>query len=442
MTRRRKLLLALLPLLVLLAIGEGVARMALPPSPAQGLDRDLLWEVEPGPQNLHATQTTVNALGLRGPEIVQPKPDGTRRLFSLGDSSVFGFGIQDGKVFTDVAARSLGMEPVIGAMPGYSSLQARAVLDRQGDAVEPDIVVIATLWSDNNFDGFVDEELKASRSGAGAAVAGLFAQSGLFRAGSMALGVQAHNEVGFGTLAQNPRLGRRRVALQDYVANLEALVETTVSLGGEPIFLMLANEVDVAAVEGYRAWEPYREAMRQVAARHGCPLVEAAPMFAGRRGVLLDRMHPSEQGHRLLGDAVASAVRKQGWPSSALCSGGTGEPARVWDPYVDAGPPEGLVDDAPRLTGVTWFGGAAKELTLTATVDGREISERMPPKAPFALKLGGDRVHLSAELVDRAGGTHAVDFGDFDLPARGVVLDFDDHIDPTSLPEVLMHAPK
>ena len=440
MKASRKALLALIPVLTLLAVGELVARALLPPDHAMGLDEDLLWQVEPGPQNLHATQTTVNSLGLRGAELQVPKPQGQRRLMSLGDSSVFGFGVPDGRVFVEVAAQKLGIEPVNGAMPGYSSQQALAMLERYGEQVEPDLVVVATLWSDNNFDGFVDAELLEQRSGF--SLTGALASTGLFRWGSGLLGVMPYNEVGFGTLAQNPRLGRRRVPVQEYVQNLEALVARSQALGAEPVFLMLANEVDVRGETGPMPWDPYRTAMRQVAAEHGCPLIEAAPLFRGKDGLLLDRMHPSTAGHALLGETLADTVRQTGWPGRSACSGGTGQAPQVWDPYVDSAPPAGLPDEAPGITGVTWFGGPAQELVLRMQIDGGAVQEkRLPPKAPFAMEASGQSVHIRAELIDRSGQQHAADFGSFELPARGLVLDFDEHVEVEAMPEVLHHAP-
>ena len=48
---------------------------------------------------------------------------------------------------------------------GYSSFQSVNLLHLRGLSTEPDLFVIGNIWSDNNFDSFIDKELLATYTG-------------------------------------------------------------------------------------------------------------------------------------------------------------------------------------------------------------------------------------------------------------------------------------
>jgi lysophospholipase L1-like esterase len=53
----------------------------------------------------------------------------------------------------------------------------------------------------------------------------------------------------------------------------------------------------------------YRDAMRAVAADEGALLIDGFSPFVGREpGLMLDDVHPSAQGHALLGATLAEAL--------------------------------------------------------------------------------------------------------------------------------------
>ena len=90
----------------------------------------------------------INAHGLRGPVVDEPKPPQTVRLLFVGDASCFGLGVALDESFPVVATRLLDdddperrYEFVIGALPGYSSFQSRRLLERLL-GLEPDLVVL------------------------------------------------------------------------------------------------------------------------------------------------------------------------------------------------------------------------------------------------------------------------------------------------------------
>lgn len=128
------------------ALASGVIPLASDPERGWALTPDVIIQ-----QNGWSIRT--NSIGMRGPELT-PKADGTTRLFSLGDSSIFGDGVDEDHVFSAVAGRALAkawgapVDTVIGAIPGHTAPQSVESLRTYGARVGPDWVVIGNLWSD------------------------------------------------------------------------------------------------------------------------------------------------------------------------------------------------------------------------------------------------------------------------------------------------------
>ena len=321
------------------ALGLGDA-----PAPADGAptlrgNPYLLWEYAPGERFELGRPVRINSLGLRGAE-----PASGERLMVTGDSSVYGYGVDDDEVYVVRAARELGMSPINAAIPGYSSFQTRNLLELRGWALEPSVVVIGNLWSDNNFDSFVDRELLSAyddweRSGVGVARR-MLSWSALYRVLDARLRVLTGSEaearkVGW-TVGGGTPSGHRRVALADYAANLQHLAERARDEGADVVFLVLPHPDDLTPREGPAAWTPYRDVMRGVAARVGAPLVDGPALVAasglGREALFLDEMHPTAAGHALLADALVEVLRGDLRPAPSEVA------LELVDPFAGRGP--------------------------------------------------------------------------------------------------------
>jgi lysophospholipase L1-like esterase len=313
----------------------------------------LLWELAPGTRRELGVTVGVNPLGFRDAE--RPPKSGPRAMV-IGDSSIYGFGVEDRETMPARLEAATGVPVVNAGVPGYSTFQALNALRMRGLDLEPDLLIVATLWSDNNFDAFVDRELLASYAGWQASGTGraraLLGRSALFRRLDWTLRVAPRAErarkVGWTIGNKDPtrRDGRRRVALADYAANLDAFCTIMAERGGGVAFLILPNREDVAGTLGDPAWAPYREAMAEAGRRCGAPVVDGPAAFRadGQSGdtLFLDLMHPTRIGQGVLAAAVAEALEEAGWPGKPMR---VQSPAGGWPPLVDRFEGKGL---APR----------------------------------------------------------------------------------------------
>ena len=250
----------------------------------------------------------VNSLSLRGPE-VPPRAADELRLLTLGDSSVFGFGVEEDGVFDAVAARMMAAalgQPVTsvnGGTPGYTSVQALATLQDVGAAAAPTHVVIAALWSD-----LFQTDTVIERAGGQRAPLAAYRLATRLVAPWLPAATVGWTEGDVG--AEAP--GRSaRVGLTRYRETLEQLVAVTRSLGAEPVVVILPAPIDLDPEPTPALIAAYRDELRQLAERHRLIAVDGAAVFAksgASNADFYDQVHPSTSGHKRLGEALANAL--------------------------------------------------------------------------------------------------------------------------------------
>jgi lysophospholipase L1-like esterase len=267
------------------------------------------WALRPNMVMLEThVRVRVNSLGLRGPELEQKQVD-ELRLLTVGDSSVFGFGVEEDAVFSTIAAKALARDSglrvtaVNGGTPGYTTEQAKQLLADVGQLVQPDWVIIACIWSD-----LFQTDVPVQRQAVARVPLALYrlAIRGLTPWLSAPTVGWVDGELGA------PGLGREaRVGLERYQRNLDELVLQTTRLGARPLFLLLPAPSDLDAVPAPVFIRAYREAMRAAAAEADAPLVDGPQLFrteGGGNGDFYDQVHPSTTGHARLGRALAAAL--------------------------------------------------------------------------------------------------------------------------------------
>jgi hypothetical protein len=289
-----------------------------------------LWGMAPGLRDNAGAKATISESGLREPLPDGPRSPGTERVMVLGDSTFFGHGVEDDETLPMQLAASLRdqgtvVEPINGAIPGYSTEQSLLLMEEQGWDLDPTLLVIGNLWSDNNVDGFRDADLLRTAS--------VYNQSVLGRSSFYKLlvawidGMRPDSQarmVSWTTTSEWPEAGSRRVPLDQYVRNLDRIVRDARDRGVGAAFIAPANDGLVSQrFRGTAGWDPYFDAQAKVAAWHGLPVIPILGAFQaatrdGDSDLFLDEMHPTALGHRVLGEAVAQGLITSGWPEDRL----------------------------------------------------------------------------------------------------------------------------
>ena len=109
------------------------------------------------------TWVQTNSLGYRGTEWSEVKPQGVFRIALIGDSNAFGFGVAFSQTMGEVLERaaetrtSLRCEVLNFALPGYNSVQQRAILRDLALDFGPDLVLVVVSTNDHHPALRVDE---------------------------------------------------------------------------------------------------------------------------------------------------------------------------------------------------------------------------------------------------------------------------------------------
>jgi lysophospholipase L1-like esterase len=110
------------------------------------------------------------------------------------------------------------------------------------------------------------------------------------------------------------------VPLSGYVANLRAIAALTREHGGRVAFLVLPAPMDFDRAPVPPTVSRFREAMKAVAREQGAALLDGPDLFlrsGADLGFFADNVHPTADGHRLLGVGLAQVLLEQGEPPPA-----------------------------------------------------------------------------------------------------------------------------
>jgi len=305
-----------------------------------------LWQLVPGYEvPMGDGLARVNAHGIRDRLAPGPKGPMERRIITLGDSGVFGWGVPDGSTWQEQLEVLLNerfegwhIEVVNMGVPGYSSVQALRLLEDLGWSYEPDLVLAATIFSDCNIDAFQDEVALALVNPEDRPAHRLLRHSRLYCtlwsgwAGWYAGRTGSRNRVLVpGIPRDTSKLERMdrwvdlsRVPKRTYVANLEAMLEASRQHGAAMALMPLAQEWDAGlwnvdhrpppTPDEHLAWMPYRQTMASFAEDHDLPLFSMPEVMARAalegdpQRLFVDPVHPSAAGATEMAKALAEHI--------------------------------------------------------------------------------------------------------------------------------------
>jgi len=297
----------------------------------------LLWDLPPGDTEVNGQVVHINQVGSRGPETTWEKPSGTRRVIALGDEVVFGDGVDREVTFVVDAVNALGgarvgVETLLLAVPGYSIVQQRNLMDLRGWSLEPNVLVINGPGIDMGVAPYVDEDLLTpvrSRDSHRAQFEQLASFRILNHYMQVTRGQTARNRDHVFLGQQNlNKMGRPRVGVNDYAQHLDAITAGAIERGVGVVYVIYPVPEDLKDSHLTERVSLYRTAMTDVARRNGVPIVDGPAVFKnsgrGKERLFDSARLLTEYGHRNLGYALSATLRK--WMRGRKILGqGTGE---------------------------------------------------------------------------------------------------------------------
>ncbi len=283
--------------------------------------------------NAEGSTASINELGLRGSIPERPRPSGRNRIMSLGDSAFFGFGVNDHQVFTYelsslLRSEGVDVDDVNAGVSGYSIAQHRILLEEVGWDLEPTLLILCNVWSDNTWDTFHDEDLIESRRFASK---NPLTNSALVKLAAGQLAALNPGDGGrvivWNSAGEWPVGKKRRVPLDRWIKLTDNVMREAADRG---IGVLMLKPTNSFLLEGLGngpdpGWQPYFDAMDGLAAHHGVPLLDITEVYKAAmnsgtpaQDILWDKMHPSETGHRILAQGIATKLNEVGWPENRL----------------------------------------------------------------------------------------------------------------------------
>jgi lysophospholipase L1-like esterase len=260
----------------------------------------------------------INSLGIRGPEVHDPKPPGVWRVICLGDSCTFGAGHPYPQILqTMLNERAPGAFEVVNAgVIGYTSLHGLEWFERDLARLRPNVVTLYFGWND-----MWREKDSAVRTWFKSRIAGEprpWFRSYLAEAVSRVF-VFLTNSLGWSALQVPPE--QYRAVLERFAALGRQRGFTVVYLTAPSGFAddhtpqWLIDHGFVARSDSAPALHRiYNQIVTEVAIREKAPLVDCASDFESAGGRALfgnpdrDPIHPNDAGYRRIAAALADEL--------------------------------------------------------------------------------------------------------------------------------------
>jgi hypothetical protein len=269
----------------------------------------------------------MNARGYRDVERAIPKPPGTRRVVSLGDSFAWGASIEYDDTYGQRVERALNRrgerwEVVQLAVPGMGTVEQAAQLEDEGFVYGPDVVVLGFVLNDSEDenaaehrreeDWLADQQARRDRRGA------LLWRSALYRL------VRGRVKA---TIDDRRRLAAYHsqfaadypgwIACQQALRRMGELCRQHQVPFVVMIFPLFGNPLD----EGYPFTEIH-EKVAQAAKEAGATVLDLLPFYRGLRWEILvadgpKDEHPNEIAHRIAAQALLRTLDEVAPPARA-----------------------------------------------------------------------------------------------------------------------------
>jgi len=261
----------------------------------------------------------VNNFGLRGPQIGRRLP-GTPRVVFVGDSVTFGYGLPEESTYVHLLnGRRIGgsapIETINAAIAGWSAREYRMFVERYAEALQPDAIIVGVVL--NDLTELLNGRLETTGQSSISAINTLTllarrsaAVSALKRLYIRVADPRGRELDSVRELAERPESRAVREAMASHLEELMQTYEFAAvrSIRFGLMLFPFAFQLDEPSLDA-----PQRE-MREFAERMGIAYLDLLEPLGGipSKTLMLDDVHFSAAGNRLIADAVAAWLAEEG----------------------------------------------------------------------------------------------------------------------------------
>lgn len=290
------------------------------------------------PADLKRRRTIVaNSLGFRGPEVSPLKPPHTFRILIFGDSSSFGWGVEQEESWSSLLQQELqkrypdtSIEVANFAIPGDSSAYGRLLFDTFAPEYQSDLIILGFGANDAKpvLTSHTDQVDRFRNNSTALTLRSWLRYSALFRGVERALAARppaSKKEVE--SLRAKPRIPA--VTPIEYATNLAYMTERARELGNENTLILtlctptnysrearlVARRLDALSFNGQGALlrlipkvkkgYKYKEYVSAMEASYPSQLRHNERFY-----VTSDGCHPNELGHRFVADRLTQIIER------------------------------------------------------------------------------------------------------------------------------------
>ncbi len=278
----------------------------------------LLWELTPNltgaPDNDESYRINTNVMGLRCGEISPIKETDEFRILIIGDSTAFGWLLDERETFAYRLERKLRLQEqgkglkirvLNGAVCGYSSLQGLEFMREKGWKLSPDLI-IAAFNNDPTAD-YVEDEKRMPPT----RMMPLLNFLNRFRIYSLVRDLTVKSRINpEDDEIIPPGKGTARVSKSRYGEIYESLCEQAKSRGAGLIIVSLPLKEEMRK---YPGMEDYRGILKDCAERNGVLFLDEYKKWQGPQweGLFMDPMHPTGKGHEIISKDLEELINRE-----------------------------------------------------------------------------------------------------------------------------------
>lgn len=275
----------------------------------------LLWELTPNltaaPDNDESYRIDTNSLGLRCGEIPAQRSPDEFRILVIGDSTAFGWLLDEKNTFPYLLQRNLKLHSqgknirvINGAVCGYSSLQGLAFMNEKGWNLSPDLIIAA--FNNDPITDFTEDEKRTPSP----RILPLLNFLNRFRVYSVVRDLVVRSRINpEDDVSVPPGKGIARVSKQKYSEIYETLYAQAKNRGTKLLLVSLPLKEEM---RNYPGMNDYREILKSFAEKNQIPFLDEYHKWQNpsRENMFMDGMHPTGQGHKIISDDLEELINQ------------------------------------------------------------------------------------------------------------------------------------